>query len=551
MSIKTFVRLVTVVGVIILILYVAGILALRRALTEIEAASENQLVCLALSQETADNSFGLTADVRSYVASGEKSFKDAYFKILDVRSGKVARPAEAEVAPGRTVELNTLYDEAGFTAQEKGLLAEANRLSGKLAELETQAMDMVEKASADSKTRARELPQVRAEAVRILHDEGYLKAAADIQVPVGQFEQLLNKRQNDRRAATLRFATGIQAGLLILTIAIAVAVLATIVWMNRRVLVALRTIYNHLINGAQGIDAAATNFTGTSNNLAEGATENAASLEETSAALEELSSTTVRTSDNAIQANSLMTLATDAVHKADASMSSVIKAMEEISTSGHEIGKIIKTIDEIAFQTNLLALNAAVEAARAGEAGAGFAVVADEVRNLAIRSADAAKNTADLIAGTIGNINSGSEMVNATAENFNTVGDHAAKVATLLSEVTAASKEQSQGIKQITAAMTEMDKVTQANAASAEESASAAGDLSSHAGNLLEAVDHLNALVNGANAVGGTAKAVTTARPAARPTPALSRPGAKDKPKSKDAPQKSLPMTADDSFDNF
>jgi methyl-accepting chemotaxis protein len=127
-------------------------------------------------------------------------------------------------------------------------------------------------------------------------------------------------------------------------------------------------------------------------------------------------------------------------------------------------------------------------------------VVADEVRNLAIRSAEAAKNTADLIASTISNINSGSQMVNATAENFRTVEDHSAKVAALLGEVTEASKEQAQGIGQITTAMTEMDKVTQSNAASAEEAASAAGDLSSHAGNLLESVDELNTLVNGAHA---------------------------------------------------
>jgi methyl-accepting chemotaxis protein len=218
-----------------------------------------------------------------------------------------------------------------------------------------------------------------------------------------------------------------------------------------------------------------------------------------------------------------MTQATDAVRKADTSMTAVIKAMEEISTSGAEIGKIIKTIDEIAFQTNLLALNAAVEAARAGEAGAGFAVVADEVRNLAIRSADAAKNTADLIASTISNINSGSQMVNDTAENFRTVEDHSAKVAALLGEVTEASKEQAQGIGQITTAMTEMDKVTQSNAASSEEAASAAGDLSSHAGNLLESVNELNTLVNGAH--GGAGRAPVLPRPTAAAKKSLSASG--------------------------
>jgi len=272
---------------------------------------------------------------------------------------------------------------------------------------------------------------------------------------------------------------------------------------------------NHLIdvlsNGAQEVDNASGQLSSASNTLAEGATENAASLEETSAALEELSSMTKRNSDNSAEANALMAQATAAVTKADSSMANVIRAMEEISVSGNEIGKIIKTIDEIAFQTNLLALNAAVEAARAGEAGAGFAVVADEVRNLAIRSADAAKNTADLIAATISNINSGSEMVEATAQSFQTVESHSSKVAELLAEVAEASREQSQGIGQITTAMTEMDKVTQSNAASAEESASAAGQLSLQAGNLLEAVEQLNALAHGGAA--GTAPR----RPAPRP----------------------------------
>ncbi|MDR2386786.1 MAG: methyl-accepting chemotaxis protein, partial [Deltaproteobacteria bacterium] len=200
-----------------------------------------------------------------------------------------------------------------------------------------------------------------------------------------------------------------------------------------------------LSEGAQHVDTASRELSGASNTLAEGATENAASLEETSAALEELSSMTKRNSDNSVEANSLMNQAHDSVAKASHSMNNVISAMDQIAVSGNEIGKIIKTIDEIAFQTNLLALNAAVEAARAGEAGAGFAVVADEVRNLAIRSADAAKNTADLIAATISNINSGSEMVHSTSQNFQTVSDQTSKVGQLVSEVAEASREQSQG----------------------------------------------------------------------------------------------------------
>ena len=314
-------------------------------------------------------------------------------------------------------------------------------------------------------------------------------------------------------------------------------------------------IIGMLTNGAQEVDNAANQLSGSSNSLAEGATENAASLEETSAALEQLSSMTKRNADNAISANSLMGQATEAVSKAENSMTNVISAMSQIATSGNEIGKIIKTIDEIAFQTNLLALNAAVEAARAGEAGAGFAVVADEVRNLAIRSADAAKNTADLIAATISNINSGSEMVNSTSENFHLVATHSSKVAQLVNEVAEASKEQSQGINQITIAMSQMDKVTQSNAASAEESASAAGELSMQAGQLMGAVDDISDLIFGSHSGGREYKPVPDRSPSLkkddgrRAATASKGKGGSSSKKGKADPKSALPMDNDDDFE--
>ncbi|UQZ88775.1 hypothetical protein C4J81_05975 [Deltaproteobacteria bacterium Smac51] len=309
---------------------------------------------------------------------------------------------------------------------------------------------------------------------------------------------------------------------------------------TRSITVPVSRIIDSLSDGAREVDNASTQLSSASNTLAEGATENAASLEETSAALEELSSMTKRNADNAMEANALMGQANQAVAHADQSMTGVIRAMDEISISGNEIGKIIKTIDEIAFQTNLLALNAAVEAARAGEAGAGFAVVADEVRNLAIRSADAAKSTSDLIAQTINNINSGSDMVNQTAESFKTVQSHSSKVAELLGEVSEASKEQSQGIGQITTAMTEMDKVTQSNAASAEESASAAGELSAQAASLLDAVDSMNTLVYGAGH--------RSSRPS-KPMAAISSSSGSKSSSVKVLPSSSKALPMDDDFD--
>ncbi len=498
MSIKSFIRLITVVGVVILGFYLAGIFALRYSLAQVQLSSENQMACMALSRETADNSFGLTANVRSYVASGDRRFKDAYFRIIDVRAGKMPRPAEAAVAPGRQVELDSLYDEAGFTADEKRLLSQANQLSGTLAELETEAMVLVENASPD------ELGEVRARAIGLLHDSAYLEAAAAIQVPVGQFERLLNQRQKYNRESTIGFAQKVQSVLFILTALTALLILGAIVWLRRRVLGTLGRISGNLVGGTREIDEASTALSGTSGELSQGAVENAASLEETSAALEELSSMTKRNADNAVEANTLMRQALGLVGQARESMISVNRAMGEISISGGEIGKIIKTIDEIAFQTNLLALNAAVEAARAGEAGAGFAVVADEVRNLALRSADAARNTADLIAATIGNIQAGSELVGTASESIETLDSHSSKVAQLVEAVAEASREQSTGIDQINRAMNEMDQVTQANAVSAQHSAEEAGRLSNQASLLLTVVDDLTQLVQGQKAQYGS-----------------------------------------------
>lgn len=232
---------------------------------------------------------------------------------------------------------------------------------------------------------------------------------------------------------------------------------------------------------AEQVGSASAQVASSSQSLAEGAAEQAASLEETSSALEEMASMTKQNADNSGQANTLMNEANKVVGQAKASMGDVTNSMEEISKASEETSKIIKTIDEIAFQTNLLALNAAVEAARAGEAGAGFAVVADEVRNLAMRAAEAAKNTSDLIEGTVKKVNTGSELVQKTNEAFDEVAISAAKVGELVNEIAAASKEQAEGIEQLNKGVVEMDKVVQQNASGSEESAAASEEMSSQA----------------------------------------------------------------------
>lgn len=206
-----------------------------------------------------------------------------------------------------------------------------------------------------------------------------------------------------------------------------------------------------------------------SSDLASSASQQAAAVEETSSSLEEMASMTRQNADNASEANSLMAEARETVDKANNSMVELTSSMEEIARASEETSKIIKAIDEIAFQTNLLALNAAVEAARAGEAGAGFSIVADEVRNLAMRTTEAAKNTAELIESTVKNIKDGTGLVSRTNDNFFEVTRTSAKIGDLIAEISSASREQAHGIEEINKTVVDIDKSTQQNAASSDD----------------------------------------------------------------------------------
>ena len=309
----------------------------------------------------------------------------------------------------------------------------------------------------------------------------------------------------------------------------------------------MNNIIGSLDDAAAQVSSACGQVAASSQQLAEGSSEQAASIEETSASLEEMSSMTQQNAKSANLADKLTKEANQVVSQANESMNELTLSMEEISNASEETSKIIKTIDEIAFQTNLLALNAAVEAARAGEAGAGFAVVADEVRNLAMRAADAAKNTAALIEETAKKVNDGSNIVTRTSDAFDKVAGSAGRVGELVAEISTASKEQAQGIEQVNTAVTEMDKVTQQNAANAEESASASEEMSAQAKQMKAMVNELLALVKGRqkqSTISRTPNVGHTRPDVVKPVPAV-------KASSGKLPKQIIPIDHTESFGNF
>ncbi len=324
--------------------------------------------------------------------------------------------------------------------------------------------------------------------------------------------------------------------------------------LSRAIVNPLLGVISGLNEGGEQVAASSSQMASSSQQLSEGASEQAASLEETSSSLEEIAGMTQQNAENAAQADRLMKEASRTIQAADDAMGRLTASMEETAKTSEETQKIVKTIDGIAFQTNLLALNAAVEAARAGDAGAGFAVVADEVRNLALRAAEASKNTAGLIEGTVKKIKDGTEMAAKTNAAFSEVGKSASQVAGLVADIAAASQDQAGGIEQVNKAVADMDKIVQQNAANAEENASASEEMNAQSLQLKAFVEEMAAMVG--NRKNGHAKTGRTGRPADPDLPAHRRLAASKRapktppprrlPSREVNPDQVLPLTEDD-----
>ncbi|MBR7632884.1 methyl-accepting chemotaxis protein [Janthinobacterium lividum] len=530
-----------------LTLSIISLLALFRVATkqaEANQITETRYQSYLLADELRQSSDDLTRLARTYVVSGDARYEQQYLDILDIRNGKKPRPPHYEriywdfvaagmpvpAATGPGVSLTELMRKAGFSEQEFAKLQEAQANSDGLVKTEVIAMNAVKGLFDDgsgkfTKTGPPDLEMAR----RIMHDAEYHRNKGKIMQPVNEFLTLLDQRTS----AAVQTATGgtmaaysVTVGVLLVSVMVSLLCLFLVYRHIKRsldqaiataqliaggdlsidavieradeigvLLLAMNTINANLtgligdIRTSTGEMSLATHEIALGNADLSARTEaQASSLEQTASSMETLTATVRQNASNAGEANQLAATASSVAVQGGAVVAQVVSTMGAIKESSSQIADIIGVIDGIAFQTNILALNAAVEAARAGEQGRGFAVVASEVRGLAHRSAAAAKEIKTLIGASVERVDAGSKLVDEAGRTMTLVVDSIKKVAAIMGEITSASHEQSAGISEVNQAVTQMDDITQQNAALVEQAAAAAESLQEQAQALIKAV---------------------------------------------------------------
>ena len=478
----------------------------------ITAAEKRRYQSRLLADELRQSSDDLTRLARTYVVTADQRYEDQYWAVLDIRNGDAPRPenydriywdfmAADSVKPRpdeRAVPLQQLMEELGFTAEEFAKLKEAQVNSDDLVRMETISMNAVKGLFDDGFGNFTTKGEPDLEMAReLMHSREYHSEKAKIMRPINEFLEMLDARASGEveplvaRAYRLFYTLLALIGLAMLTfVSLCVSIFATVVR-------PIREVMDELQNTSLQLDAASAQMALSNQTLSSGASVLAASVEETSASLEEMSSMIQENYDNCLRAKALASETRLVAEGGSRMMIEMVEAMAEIDSSSAQVAKIVKEIDEIAFQTNILALNAAVEAARAGEAGKGFAVVADEVRSLAQRSAAAAKATAHKIEVAISSTRKGSQCTTRVGESLEQITGKVVATDSLVGEIATASREQAQGVEQINHAIRQMERVSQDNAANAEETAASAEQIEVEGEVLNELVGYLRVLAGG------------------------------------------------------
>ena len=371
--------------------------------------------------------------------------------------------------------------------EEKNMLTS---ITDNLAQLEkgirTNLVNLIESSAA-------KLSQIEADFAKI--DDVLDEYSEKVEYALSEIE--LSVADELDEANTNMIATMSHTGIFSLTayLICGAVLLAIITYVARSIIVPITRIVNEITASSDQVSLSAEQVADASELLANGSNEQAAGIEESSSALEEITSMTKQNSENALEASNIASDTTQKANIGNNAMAKMNIAIQDIQKSAEETAKIIKVIDEIAFQTNLLALNAAVEAARAGEAGKGFAVVAEEVRNLAMRSAEAARDTSALIEQSVSNSNNGVQISGEVNTILSEIVEGINKTTNLVNEISNASREQSHGIEQINITVNSIDKITQSNASSAEETSGASANLKTQAEQMKHIISQLSAIL--------------------------------------------------------